>query len=147
MAMATTATKNITYDEGRDEVDWWRETWRLNIIAALQKKATPSSAAPVLRLLHRWLALIGVPFWASTSQPARRPRRPRRAAPCRSRRASLFLCLFLDRGGLLGGSVGDLDFEPPRCALARSGLFLESCDTFRDFEFDIWLKIEPPRRN
>ena len=93
--MATTATKNITYDEGRDEVDWWRETWRLNIIAALQKKATPSSAAPVLRLLHRWLALIGVPFWASTSQPARRPRR---AAPCRSRRASLFLCLFLDRG-------------------------------------------------
>ena len=69
MAMATTATKNITYDEGRDEVDWWRETWRLNIIAALQKKATPSSAAPVLRLLHRWLALIGVPFWANTSKP------------------------------------------------------------------------------
>ena len=49
MAMATTATKNITYDEGRDEVDWWRETWRLNIIAALQKKRQPRSSVLELR--------------------------------------------------------------------------------------------------
>ena len=89
--------------------------------ASIVRTRTPSSsAAPMART--DWGPVLGKHFQASC-------------------RGALLLCLFLSPMMMARASRGSA-WTSNHWDEAQ-GLLLESCDTFRDFDLDIWIKIEP----